>query len=91
MTAPHPNYTLQIGVHVDPENDTVNTSLGVEGETQPQYPEVVAVLVDTLINVLIQADPRDYKALTTQVVTDIQDTFTDEKIQAAIENQESGQ
>lgn len=91
MTTPQPDYTLNIGVHINHDTDTFNTSLSAEGTTQPQYPEVVAALVNTLINTLIQADPRDYKALSTQVVTDIQDTFTDEKIQAAIKDLEATQ
>ena len=80
MTTPQPTYTLTTGVYVDHASDTLNTDLHVSDPNQAQYPEIVAALTNTLINVLLQADPRDYKTLSNKVIETIQETFTDENI-----------
>ena len=86
MTTPQPTYTLTTNVYIDYTNDTLNTTLEVDNPEQAQYPEVIAALTNTLINTLIQADPRDYKQLSNKVIDTIQETFTDENIQHAINN-----
>lgn len=86
MTTPQPTYTLTTNVYIDYTNDTLNTTLEVNNPEQAQYPEVVAALTNTLINTLLQADPRDYQQLSNKVIDTIQETFTDENIQHAINN-----
>lgn len=80
-----PTYSLITGVYVDSENDTLNTSLEVSDPNTP-YHEVLAASVHMLLNVLLRADPRDYKMLSRRVIENIQETFTDENIQAAIDS-----
>ena len=86
MTTPQPTYTLTTNVYIDYTNDTLNTTLQVDNPEQAQYPEVIAALTNTLINTLIQADPRDYKQLSNKIIDTIQETFTEENIQHAINN-----
>ena len=86
MTTPQPTYTLTTGVYVDTENDTINTSLEASNPNAP-YHEVLAATVHTLLNVMLLADPQDYKALSQKVINDIQETFSDENIQTAINTQ----
>ena len=86
MTTPQPTYTLTTNVYIDYTNDTLNTTLQVDNPEQAQYPEVVAALTNTLINTLLQADPRDYKQLSNKIIDTIQETFTEENIQHAINN-----
>ena len=83
MTTPQPTYTLTTGVYVDEENDTLNTSLEVSNPNV-EYHEVLAATVHVLLNVLLLANPQDYKALSQKVIENIQETFTDENIQTAI-------
>lgn len=86
MTTPQPTYTLTTNVYIDYTNDTLNTTLQVDNPEQAQYPEVVAALTNTLINTLLQADPRDYKQLSNKIIDTIQETFTEENIQHTINN-----